>query len=112
MKPRLVTVSDRIREETPRGIERHAALHTSTMWARVAVNAAHLGTPWHHHGEHEAAIYVTRDGSSSSRGRPGPMSSKRVPATSFTYRHASSIVSGARRTIPLRSFSSARAPAR
>lgn len=60
MKPRLVKVSDRIRDDTPPGIERHEAFHTSTMWAGVAVNAPHLGTPWHHHGEHESAIYVTR----------------------------------------------------
>lgn len=40
------------------GMTREEAVATDRMWAGVARTEAHMASGWHHHGDHESAIYV------------------------------------------------------
>jgi len=48
-------------DATP-GVRREQAIATGGMWAGVAHTEAGAFSGWHHHGEHESAIYVLTGG--------------------------------------------------
>jgi uncharacterized RmlC-like cupin family protein len=53
-----ITAEERTEGAPTSGMVREEAVATSGMWAGVARTAAGMVSGWHHHGEHESAIYV------------------------------------------------------
>ncbi|MEX2047744.1 MAG: cupin domain-containing protein [Chloroflexota bacterium] len=59
MKPHVVRAAERhVQTGQTSGMVREEAARTEKMWAGVARNAPKAFSGWHHHGDHESAIYV------------------------------------------------------
>lgn len=55
---RLVKPSERAPGASTPGMVREQALATDEMWAGFVTTDAGMMSGWHHHGDHETAIYV------------------------------------------------------
>jgi uncharacterized RmlC-like cupin family protein len=55
---RMVRAGDRTEGQPTPGMHREQALDTGSMWAGYVTTDAGAVSGWHHHGEHESAIYV------------------------------------------------------
>jgi uncharacterized RmlC-like cupin family protein len=66
---RLVTSGDRREEDPTPGMRREAAVTTGRLWSGVVTTRAGAASGWHHHGDHDTAIYVV---SGSVRLESGP----------------------------------------
>jgi uncharacterized RmlC-like cupin family protein len=54
----LIRSGQRVRGPSTPGMDRFTAVATRTMWVGGARTEAGMVSGWHHHGEHESAIYV------------------------------------------------------
>jgi uncharacterized RmlC-like cupin family protein len=54
----LVTPGGRREADPTPGIVREEAIAVEGMWAGVVRTEAHATSGWHHHGDHDTAIYV------------------------------------------------------
>jgi uncharacterized RmlC-like cupin family protein len=55
---RLVRPADRVEGERTPGMIREQAVAIDGMWAGLVRTEAHMTTGWHHHADHDTAIYV------------------------------------------------------
>jgi uncharacterized RmlC-like cupin family protein len=55
---RLIPASDRSESDPTPGMIREQAIRTDGMWAGYVRTEAHATSGWHHHGDHDTAIYV------------------------------------------------------
>ena len=55
---RLIPASDRHESDPTPGMIREQAIRTEGMWAGYVRTEAHATSGWHHHGDHDTAIYV------------------------------------------------------
>jgi uncharacterized RmlC-like cupin family protein len=53
-----ITPADRVEAESTPGIVREQAVAREGMWAGLARTEAGMTSGWHHHGDHDTAIYV------------------------------------------------------
>jgi uncharacterized RmlC-like cupin family protein len=53
-----VAPEERVAGDPTPGLTRERAFATDGMWAGFASTEPHVTSGWHHHGEHETAIYV------------------------------------------------------
>jgi uncharacterized RmlC-like cupin family protein len=53
-----VAPEERVAGDPTPGLTRERAFATDEMWAGFASTDPHVTSGWHHHGEHETAIYV------------------------------------------------------
>jgi len=59
MNPKVVKVAERHAQTgQTSGMVREEAYRSDRLWAGVAHNAPKAFSGWHHHGDHESAIYV------------------------------------------------------
>ena len=55
---RRITAEERTDGAPTPGMTREEAIATDRMWAGLARTDAGMVSGWHHHGDHESAIYV------------------------------------------------------
>jgi uncharacterized RmlC-like cupin family protein len=55
---RLIPAGDRRESDPTPGMIREQAIRTDGMWAGYVRTEAHATSGWHHHGDHDTAIYV------------------------------------------------------
>jgi uncharacterized RmlC-like cupin family protein len=55
-----VTPSGRVLADPTPGMQREQAVSVDGMWAGLVRTEAQMISGWHHHGEHDSAIYVVR----------------------------------------------------
>ena len=55
---RKVGASERVEGQRTSGMVREEAIATESLWAGVVRTDAGMTSGWHHHGDHETAIYV------------------------------------------------------
>ncbi len=55
---RLIRAADRVPETSTPGMFREEAIAAEGLWAGFVRSPAGTIAGWHHHGEHETAIYV------------------------------------------------------
>lgn len=58
----LITAKERREADPTPGMLREQAIAVEGMWAGLVRTQAHMTSAWHHHGDHDTAIYVV-DGS-------------------------------------------------
>ena len=68
---RLIRPEDRAEADPTPGMAREEAIATDGMWGGVATTEAGMVSGWHHHGEHESAIYVLSGSLRMEFGRRG-----------------------------------------
>jgi uncharacterized RmlC-like cupin family protein len=77
---RRVPPEERVEGAPTQGMIREEALATENLWAGLVRTAPRMVSGWHHHGDHETAIYVTsgalrmefgQGGAESLEGGPG-----------------------------------------
>lgn len=86
----VVIRADERREADPTpGMVREQAVLTEGLWAGLVRTGAHAASGWHHHGDHDTAIYVV-DG--SIRLEFGPGGERVVEASSGEFVHVPSQV--------------------
>jgi uncharacterized RmlC-like cupin family protein len=67
---RRITADERhVGDPTP-GMVREKAIAVEGMWARFVRTEPHMTSGWHHHGDHETAVYVV-DGALRMESGPG-----------------------------------------
>ena len=72
---RLVRPSDRtVDTQQTAGMTREAAIASAAMWAGLVRTAPRMSSGWHHHGDHETAIYVLKGRARIDFGRAGAAS--------------------------------------
>jgi uncharacterized RmlC-like cupin family protein len=54
----LVTAGERVEADPTPGMVRERAFAAAGLWAGVVHTEAGAASGWHHHGDHETAIYV------------------------------------------------------
>jgi uncharacterized RmlC-like cupin family protein len=54
----LIRPADRVEGDHTPGMVREQAVVTGDMWAGLVRTEPHMVSGWHHHGDHETAIYV------------------------------------------------------
>ena len=54
----LVTPGGRWEADPTPGMVREQAIGVEGLWAGLVRTGAHVASGWHHHGDHETAIYV------------------------------------------------------
>lgn len=54
----VVRAHERREADPTPGIVREQAVRTDGMWAGLVRTAEHAASGWHHHGDHDTAIYV------------------------------------------------------
>ena len=54
----LIRPEDRLEGDQTPGMIREQAVVTGDMWAGLVRTEPHMVSGWHHHGDHETAIYV------------------------------------------------------
>jgi uncharacterized RmlC-like cupin family protein len=59
---RLIPASDRQEADPTPGMIREQAIRTDGMWAGFVRTEGHATSAWHHHGDHDTAIYVLDGG--------------------------------------------------
>ena len=74
---RKVSTGERLNGPPTPGMNRFTALESETMWIGGAATDPGMTSGWHHHGEHESAIYVL---SESLRMKFGPGSAETFDA--------------------------------
>lgn len=58
---RLIRPADRTKDTAPTaGMTREAAITETGVWAGFVRTEAGMASGWHHHGDHETAIYVLK----------------------------------------------------
>lgn len=60
MSVRRVTPSERVVGDPTPGMTREAAFEIEGMWSGFVRTDAGMTSGWHHHGDHDTAIYVLR----------------------------------------------------
>jgi len=55
---RLIPAGDRQEADPTPGMIREQAIRTDGMWAGYVRTEGHATSGWHHHGDHDTAIYV------------------------------------------------------
>lgn len=58
----LITARERRESDPTPGMAREQAIAVEGMWAGLVRTQAHMTSGWHHHGDHDTAVYVV-DGS-------------------------------------------------
>jgi len=58
----LIPASDRREADPTPGMIREQAVGSDGMWAGYVRTEGHATSAWHHHGDHETAIYVLNGG--------------------------------------------------
>ncbi len=59
---RLVTASERRQGDPTPGMVREEAITVDGMWAGFVRTEAHMTSGWHHHGDHDTAVFVVDGG--------------------------------------------------
>lgn len=59
---RLIPAGDRREGDPTPGMIREEAVRTDGMWAGYVRTDSHATSGWHHHGDHDTAIYVLNGG--------------------------------------------------
>ena len=54
----LITAKDRRQGDPTPGMVREQAIAVEGMWAGFVRTEAHMTSGWHHHGDHDTAVYV------------------------------------------------------
>lgn len=67
---RLVTAEERREGDPTPGMVREQAIGVPGMWAGLVRTQARMASGWHHHGEHDTAIFVV-DGQLRMESGPG-----------------------------------------
>ena len=57
-----ISPADRVEGDPTPGMVRERAIDVEGMWAGLARTEAHMASGWHHHGDHDTAIYVVSGG--------------------------------------------------
>lgn len=66
----LITAGERREGDPTPGMVREEAIVATGLWAGLVRTQAHMISGWHHHGDHETAVYVV-DGSLRMEFGPG-----------------------------------------
>jgi uncharacterized RmlC-like cupin family protein len=59
---RLITAAERRPADPTPGMVREQAIAVEGMWAGLVTTEAHMTSGWHHHGDHDTAIFVVDGG--------------------------------------------------
>ena len=76
-KVRKVTPDERVESDPTMGLVREEAIASDRMWTGIARAQPGSVSGWHHHGDHETAVYVLAGifrveyGSEAVEGHPG-----------------------------------------
>jgi uncharacterized RmlC-like cupin family protein len=54
----LITAKERREGDPTPGMVREQAIAVEGMWAGLVRTEAHMTSGWHHHGDHDTAVYV------------------------------------------------------
>lgn len=81
---RLVPREARVEADPTPGMTRERAVEVAGLWAGLVRTAPGMTSGWHHHGEHETAIYVVRG---SLRMESGPGGADVVTAVAGDFLH-------------------------
>jgi uncharacterized RmlC-like cupin family protein len=58
----LITAKERSEGDPTPGMVREQAIAIEGMWAGLVRTEAHATSGWHHHGDHDTAVYVVEGG--------------------------------------------------
>lgn len=58
----LITAKERSEDDPTPGMVRERAIAVEGMWAGLVRTEAHMTSGWHHHGDHDTAVYVVDGG--------------------------------------------------
>jgi uncharacterized RmlC-like cupin family protein len=59
---RRITAAERRQGDPTPGMVREEAIAVEGMWAGLVVTEAHMTSGWHHHGDHDTAVFVVDGG--------------------------------------------------
>ncbi len=58
----LITATERREGDPTPGMVREQAIAVENLWAGLVKTEAHMTSGWHHHGDHDTAVYVVEGG--------------------------------------------------